>query len=374
MRSSAEYLMMKNMGIKRFLKALVVCTIAVLGSSALYGQGELMHAEYPDSYTVTEGDTLWNIASQFLQNPERWEEIWDPDAYLDNADFIYPGDVLRVRLIDGSPKILVQRGDRAEVRLGPEIRVQPLVSTIPEIPLEDIENSFTSNRIVEPAMFAEAPYIVANLGDNLVIGTGDEVYVRGSWPEGTSSFEVYRAGQLYRDDSGVQVLGQEIEYLGFATITEDFSLDLKRVLINNSSKEIQVGDRLLTREESSIGSTIFPSPPDATVDGLIIAFLDSGTMASQLDTVVINVGLEDQLEVGNILSIRQEGPQILDEIERESMSFRQRVGNFFSPKQLQLPGKEIGTLLVYKTFEQLSYALILSSLEPAQLYNHVGNP
>jgi len=374
MRLSAGFLMIKNRGIKQFLALVAVCATAMLGSSALYGQGELMHDDYPDSYLVIEGDTLWNIASQFLQNPERWEEIWDPDDYLANADLIYPGDVLKIRLIDGSPRILLQRGDRTEVRLGPEIRVQPLVSTIPEIPLEDIENSFTSNRIVDPALFAEAPYIVANLGNNLIIGTGDEGYVRGSWPQGTSSFEVYRAGQLYFNDTGTQTLGQGIEYLGFATITEDAGPDLKRVLVNNSSKEIRGGDRLLIREETRIGSTIFPTSPDATVEGLIIAFLGAETMASQLDTVVIDVGLEDQLEVGDILSIRQEGPQIEDEVERESMSFRQRVSDFFNPRQLQLPGKEIGTLLVYKTFEQLSYGLILSSLEPAQLYNHVGNP
>ena len=62
----------------------------------------------------------------------------------------------------------------------------------------------------------------------------------------------------------------------------------------------------------------------------------------------------------------------MDEVERGQLSFRQRIGAMFNQKQL--PGKYIGTLLVYKIFEQLSYALILSSLEPAQLYNQVVNP
>ena len=93
--------------------------------------------------------------------------------------FIYPGDILRIGLVGGNPRILVQRGDRSEVRLGPEIRVLPLVSAVPKIPLEDIENSFTQDRIVDPAMIDAAPYIVKNLGNNLLIGTGDEVYARG---------------------------------------------------------------------------------------------------------------------------------------------------------------------------------------------------
>ena len=366
--------MMKKVGSKQFLALISLCASILLGAAPVYGQGRLLHDEYPDRYIVAEGDTLWNIAGQFLQDPQRWEEIWRPDPYLDNPGLIYPGDILRIGLVGGNPRILVQRGDRTEVRLGPEIRVLPLVSAIPAIPLQDIENSFTRNRIVDPAMIDAAPYIVANLGSNLVIGTGDEVYARGLWPDGTGSFEVYREGRMFFDDSGTELLGQELEYLGFASIAEDAGPGLKRMLINNSSKEIQIGDRLLVRVESSIGSTIFPSQPEAPVSGMIIAFLGASSLASQLDTVVIDLGLEDKLEVGNILSIQQPGPRIVDEVERGQLSFRQRISTIFNPAQLQLPGKNIGTLLVYKTFEQLSYALILSSLEPAQLYNQVVNP
>lgn len=366
--------MMKNMGIKQFLILIATCASILLGSTTLYGQGSLLLDDYPGSYIVADGDTLWNIAGQFLQDPQRWAEIWQPDPYLDNADLIYPGDILRISLAGGSPRILISRGDRSEVRLGPQIRVEPLVSAIPAIPLQAIENSFTKNRIVDPALIEAAPYIVANLGNNLVIGTGDEVYARGLWPGGTGSFEVFREGRLYLDDSGTGILGQELEYLGFATISADAGPDLRRLLINNSSREIRVGDRLLIREQTRIGSTIFPTDPIVPVAGLIIAFLGAETLASQLDTVVIDLGLDDQLAVGDILSIQQEGPQILDEIEQARMSIRERIGNFFNARQLQLPGKEIGTLLVYKTFEQLSYAVILSSREPAQLNNRVVSP
>ena len=366
--------MMKKVESKQFLTLISLCASILLGASPVYGQDRLLHNQYPDSYIVAEGDTLWNIAGQFLQDPQRWEEVWQPDPYLDNPSLIYPGDILRIGLVGGYPRILVQRGDRTEVRLGPEIRVLPLVSAIPAIPLGDIENSFTRNRIVDPAGIDAAPYIVANLGNNLVIGTGDEVYARGLWPDGTGSFEIYREGRIYFDDSGTEQLGQELEYLGFATIVEDAGPGLRRLLINNSNKEIQVGDRLLVRVESSIASTIFPSEPEAPVSGMIIAFLGASSLASQLDTVVIDLGLEDELEVGNILSIQQPGPRIVDQVERGQLSFRQRLRTIFNQAQLQLPGKDIGTLLVYKTFEQLSYALILSSLEPAQLYNQVVNP
>lgn len=295
--------------------------------------------------------------------------MFQPDEFLDNSDLIYPGDILRLDLIGGVPRILLTRGDRTEVSLSPEIREVALSSAIPEIALEAIENSFTRNRIATQAEFEAAPYIVSNLSNNLAIGTGDEVYARGVWPAGTTSLEVYRAGRHFMDESGDVELGVELEYLGFASITEDVSTDLKRVLINNSSNQIQVGDRLLIREQSRINATIFPTQPSSDLVGRIIAFLGNESLASQLYTVVIDLGLIDNLSIGDVLSIQLPGERVVDEVERGRMSFRQRFRTILSPDRLQIPGKEVGTLLVYKTFEQLSYAVIISSTEPAKMDN-----
>ena len=92
------------------------------------------------------------------------------------------------------------------------------------------------------------------------------------------------------------------------------------------------------------------------------------------NTAVIDLGLRDNLIVGDILSIQQPGERMLDEVRRSRMTFRERLRSTFNRERLQLPPKEIGTLLVYRTFEQLSYALILSSTEPVKLGNQVASP
>ena len=148
---------MKNTGFRRLALATVLALGAILPMSAVVGQSSLLLAEHPESYTVEAGDSLWNIASQFLQDPQRWAEVWQPDDYLDNADLIYPGDTLIMSTVEGNPRILVQRGDRDIVALGPEVRVEPLLSAIPAIPLEAIENSFTRNRIAHRAQLEAAP-------------------------------------------------------------------------------------------------------------------------------------------------------------------------------------------------------------------------
>lgn len=365
---------MKKQGLKQIFFVAMLSALMSLFAHAAMAQTSLLKPNYPASYTVVEGDTLWNIASQFLLDPERWQEIWKPDEYLDGSDLIYPGDILRLSIVGGTPRVLLTRGDRTEQKISPQIRAELLSSSIPAIPLETIENSFTRNRIISPAEFEAAPYIVANLGDNLAIGTGDEIHARGNWPVGTSTFELYREGREFRDASGENVMGLEMEYLGFASLVENESVSLKRLLVNNSSKEIRVGDRLLIREESRLDATIFPTEPVDELEGQIIAFLGNESLASQLDTVIINLGLEDNLAIGDILSIQMPGDRVVDEVERSRMTVRERFRTVFNPAQLQMPGKEIGTLLVYKTFPQMSFAVILSSTEPATLNNRVVSP
>lgn len=127
---------MKNLSLKQALVVIALSAIGLMPFTLSYGQGSLLLADYPDSYTVEESDTLWDIAGIFLQNPERWPEIWTPDTYLDNPDLIYPGDTLRLSTLGGDPRILLQRGDRFIEKLSPEIREELLSSAIPAIPLD----------------------------------------------------------------------------------------------------------------------------------------------------------------------------------------------------------------------------------------------
>jgi hypothetical protein len=167
--------------------------------------------------------------------------------------------------------------------------------------------------------------MVSNAGSNPAIGTGDEVFDRGSFLIGTTSFEIYRTGQTYYGEglkkkrafgllntTEEEVLGIEVEYLGFASIIEIIAPDMRKLIINNGTKEIRVGDRLLIREVSSIDATTFPTEPSADMSGQIVAFLGAESLASQLDTVVINLGNEDNLVVGDILSIQKAGIRMTD--------------------------------------------------------------
>ncbi len=119
---------MKNQGIRQLLLALVICIAGLSTLMSANAQTSMLVADYPSSYVVQDGDTLWTIASQFLRNPERWPDIWQADEYLDNPDLIYPGDTLKLSILGGTPRVFVQRGDREVARISPRVRVEALQS------------------------------------------------------------------------------------------------------------------------------------------------------------------------------------------------------------------------------------------------------
>jgi len=328
---------------------------------------------YPQSYVVQDDDMIADIARQFLVDPDDWDDVWSPSPGNED-DPVSPGDIIKVDFINGSPKLVSQRGDVIVERLSPEMREIALLGSIPEIPLDLISISFTSNRIVPQEMYENAPYIVSPMGSNLIIGANDDIFARGIWAENAEFFDIYRQINTFKDLEGTGQLDIEMETVGYATVVSNEVDDIKRLLVSGSKREIKIGDRLLVREESLMDPTIFPSEPVNDIQGKIMAMTNTERMASQLDTVLLDVGQREGLVLGDILSINQPGPLIVDDTERKQKGFAARFAAIATNEKVQLPNKEIGTLLVYRVFDRMSYGLILSSTEPTKIGDKVLNP
>jgi hypothetical protein len=73
----------------------------------------------PQTYVVKKGDTLWDISNLFLDQPWLWPELWRNNTQIENPHLIYPGDVLRLRYVDGQPVMEIVR-DKPKLSLSPE--------------------------------------------------------------------------------------------------------------------------------------------------------------------------------------------------------------------------------------------------------------
>ncbi|MDZ7686772.1 MAG: hypothetical protein U5O39_18895 [Gammaproteobacteria bacterium] len=51
------------------------------------------------------------IARMFLTDAWLWPEIWYINPRIENPHLIYPGDTIVLRMIDGKPRLTVERGE-----------------------------------------------------------------------------------------------------------------------------------------------------------------------------------------------------------------------------------------------------------------------
>jgi hypothetical protein len=345
----------------------------------------------PDTYVIKPGDTLWRISGLYLRSPWRWPELWGMNMEeVHNPHRIYPGQTLYLEKINGRARLRAGEppaGMPSEtVRVSPKVRIAGLADpSIPTLPPQVIEPFLNEAILVEDAALLDlAPRIVSAPEDRVLITQGERAYVRGrigtpvveSDPRRVEAYRVFRnAVPLYDPVTG-QVLGYEAAYLGSAELARNESVQPVRVEsgkvvdmlvpatvdITRAKEEMRVGDRLLP-EPPRVFTSYVPRAPSLPVDGSIISvYGDAVALIGQNQVVVINRGAAEGVENGNVMAILKSGRRILDRSEP-----RERA-------QLKLPDERSGLMMVFRTFEHLSYALVLEITDTVTVGDRVVNP
>lgn len=315
---------------------------------------------HPEQYTVTQGDTLWHISGRFLSKPWEWPQLWHANPQIENPHLIYPGDVLSLVYIDGQPRLSLERGaSRGTIKLSPRIRSTPMADAIPSIPLDAINSFLLKNRIVEDTdELQRAPYIVAGNAERVVSGQGDRIYARGLFEGSLASYSIFRQGKTYQDPVTGEMLGINLDDIGTGEVVA-VEGDIATVRLTRTTQEARLGDRLLPGEERAVTSRFMPSPPDSTIDGLILDVPRGVSQIGQLDVVTLNKGARDGLKEGNVLAIYKTGETVRDRITGE---------------QVKIPDERAGLLMVFRAYDKLSYGLVLQAERSLAVMDKVRNP
>lgn len=330
----------------------------LLGLTA-FAEDAVLRNGHPDQHVVVKGDTLWDISGTFLRDAWMWPEIWQVNPQIANPHLIFPGDVINLVYLDGKPRLRVTRGANSNtVRITPKMRLSPVDNAIPAIPLEKINAFLSNSRIVEEGVLDVAPYVIAGSQGHLITAAGDELFARGSFAEDDTAYGVFRKGEVYRDPATKELLGiSALDIGGIKKLNVDG--DIGHFQINRSNEEIRNEDRLLPSVERRVTATFVPSAPSKEIDGYIAAVEGGVTQVGFMDIVVLNRGSRDGLEDGNVLAIDRLGDRVLDQIERE---------------WVQLPDERAGLLMVFRTYEKMSYGLVLRATQPLKVMDRVHNP
>jgi LysM repeat protein len=346
-------------------------TASAQSSPAPADSGSMLNPNAPKSYTVKRGDTLWGIATTFLRDPWLWPEVWYINPQVANPHLIYPGDTLALAFgRDGKPIIRLEQGGAA--RLDPRLRSSPLDGAIPTIPYSAIAAFLSRPSVLTNEQIREAPHVVAFRDEHVVAGTGHEVYIADLKATPNSRFSVVHVGDELRDPDDNKVVGYQGIYTATALVSQPGSPT--KALLIDTSRETMQGDKVLTAD-LDVPLNFMLRAPRNDVHGRIISVIDGTQDIGQYQIVVINRGKRHGIDAGHVLAVDSAGKVVRDVYGKQPGYARYLggVGTSFAPK-VKLPDERAGTLLVFKSFDRISYALVVGAANIIRVQDVVHNP
>ena len=322
-----------------------------------------LNPEHPERYVVKRGDTLWDISDMFLKDPWFWPEIWYVNPQIANPHLIYPGDVISLVYIDGKPRLILERGNA--VRLSPKIREEALDEAIFSVPYEAIKAFLSRPAILDKDTAQNAPYILSTQHGHMVHGAGAEVYVRGADFAAGDIYSVMHVGDALRDPESNKILGYDGIYVAEGTV--EVAGDPSTMLLNASAREALNGDRLI-KDAGDFPLRFVPRSPSTEVSGHIIGVQDGVSVIGAYQIVALDRGTTHGLEPGNVLAVYQSG-----RVEKDRYAKRGFFARHF-PEKVQLPDEYAGLLMVFRTFDDMSYGIIVKAVSDMHVLDVVQNP
>ncbi len=376
-------------------KVLRTMLATALLTVATYAAAVELRGDHPDTYVVKRGDTLWDIAGRFLQRPWLWPEIWQANPQIKNPHLIYPGDVISLAYLD---RVAVQPGPRAE-------------APVNAIPLSEVEPFLKDLRIVNS--IDDMPYVVGLEDDRLRSARGQVAYIRGleGIPAG-QRYLVVRPEKRYRhlDRAGLccdlfqsedlDARGQHMrepgtfwsnavfptkntEFMGYELITQSTGtvtrgevagIQASTLLLDSEGREVRVGDRLIPVEAQSYDLQFFPHPPKVQMDYgrmQVMAVADMLTSGGPHDVIAISGGAAQGVDNGTVFSIWRRGNSVTDKV-KDGLDHDESLTMF--ENKVRLPDEFAGHAMVFRTFDKVSYALVMSSVKPTRVGYELKHP
>ncbi|MES2353909.1 MAG: LysM peptidoglycan-binding domain-containing protein [Pseudomonadota bacterium] len=352
------------------LRCAIIPLVLLTSWFSLAQADELQLAENaPSSYTVVKGDTLWGISGRFLKKPWRWPEIWDMNkAQVKDPHWIYPGEVISLDYVNGKPRLSIGKkaGRSGTEKLSPHIRESALdKQAIPSIPPSVIGPFLSRPLVIEENGMVNAPVIVASENERVIIGTGSKTYVEGIGDNQATLWQIYRPGTALKDPENGEILGYEATYLGEARLTR--SGNPATMTIVSSKEEINKGDRLVPATNAAYPS-YSPHAPDKMIKGRVMSAPGGVDEIGQNAIVTISKGTRDGVEIGHVLAAYRLGATVKALDDKESKDW------FGKARTIKLPDEYNGLVFVFRTFEKVSYGLVVQSLSSLHVGDVVQTP
>ena len=377
--------------------------VAMLASTAM-AQDVSVRADHPDEYVVVKGDTLWDISGKFLEQAWQWPAIWHANPQIENPHLIYPGDRVSLVYIDGRPRLVVN-GNKPTVRMSPGIHKLER-EAVPPVDWDAIKDFITNARVLMPGSFSDLPYIVANESQRNTASATDLTFARGIDGRLGEEFAIVRMRNIYYDENGVMERGKHHKFavhlpimdeypdnIWDATMTwrrknppvlgyEFWDIAVGRLVkqgdpatleIQGGRTEVKPGDFILPIDDYKHSPQLIPHAMDPVPDGMeVIALTQTKYGSGHYQIIAINAGKNQGVEVGHVFSAFRAGKRIQDEVKYPTGSWADQTN--LNADKVTLPDQYSGHILIFRVFDEVSYAMIMDGERPVRRHDILKHP
>ena len=210
--------------------------------------------------------------------------------------------------------------DQAVIKLSPQVRTLPHREAIEPIALEEAQAFLREHRVVDD-----------QLG-------------------------IYRQSEPYLAMDGTP-LGLELISVGIARHISSEG-EIAQLEVVSSHQEVRVNDIILPLEERELSREFMPRAPLNAVAGHVIAVPGGVRFIGRFQIVALDLGTLDGLQAGHVLRVNQQGELINDPRTQELV---------------QLPSTEAGSVMVFKPYDRVSYALVMQASRVLEVGDEVAS-
>jgi hypothetical protein len=257
-------------------------------------------------YTVQKGDTLWDLSTQFSDNPWLWPNLWSENSQISNPHWIYPGERIRLFHVKGVDTFIKKNVEENQPQ-EPEATRETLyyyyspINSIGFIKKQAITPQGTIFKVKE---------------DKQLVSVGDLVYIRPnvdySLQPGTK-YTVYRTLKPIVDKKTKELIGIQHYLTGVVVITKkEPGFFVARVV--NSFRSIAVNDLLMPYKKRSPRIVLTQSKDG--LSGSIIGSEEREKNIGDHTVAFIDKGGQDGVAIGQSYSIYYQEKEKLDKKSR----------------------------------------------------------
>jgi len=275
-------------------------------------------------------------------------------------------------------------------------------SAITAIPLSQLKMFLENMRVIDSDTLANTPYVMA-FEENQLRGTpGNFVYARQISAQPGQKYAIVRPSHVFRQydaagDNGSDIaahllesnvemvpgpwkedfrhdghygsgdeLGVEVRVIGHAEVLR--SGDPTSLLITDSTMEIRKGDRLLPVDDHPCDPYFYPHAPQSVpANASVIAFAHALNAVGKRDVVALSVGSADGIDNGTTFSVSRRGETVHDDVS--GYALHSSLGD-----HVKLPDEFIGHVMVFRTFQHVSYGLVMDGIRPVKIGDKLTMP